>query len=374
MRGSESEVSEFLSTGIYRLSNFSGVFVDPVRLLNSSYSSHQVSSTAYYSRFFQSKQEQPRTTSRKKRKRAATSPPPLNQAELRHQEVRPVLVKAHESFLEATHLLSVLPTLRNTSENSNVSGVKQSLVQLGAVWQAPLFDITLKFHSNQAHPFDNGDVPTSFVDSKVLPIFNNLVANDTSYDVEAELLDSKYIIPRHSCFLMSDMVHINKLIPENSDCGFHLIVVDPPWENGSARQKSMYPTLPNKYFLSLPIKKLAHTEGAIVALWVTNREKLRSFVERELFAKWGVKHVATYYWLKVKADGSLISELDLFHHRPYECLLLGYCFGEAATSSQKTTFKTLRDDVIISIPGDYSRKPPLEEKLLPLLFHCIIIT
>lgn len=25
-----------------------------------------------------------------------------------------------------------------------------------------------------------------------------------------------------------------------SDCGFNLIVIDPPWENGSARQKSMY--------------------------------------------------------------------------------------------------------------------------------------
>lgn len=57
--------------------------------------------------------------------------------------------------------------------------------------------------------------------------------------------------------------------------------------------------MPNKYFLSLPIKKLAHAEGALVALWVTNREKLRNFVERELFDKWEVKHVATYYWLKV---------------------------------------------------------------------------
>lgn len=26
----------------------------------------------------------------------------------------------------------------------------------------------------------------------------------------------------------------------DSDCGFNLIVIDPPWENGSARQKSVY--------------------------------------------------------------------------------------------------------------------------------------
>jgi hypothetical protein len=36
-----------------------------------------------------------------------------------------------------------------------------------------------------------------------------------------------------------------------------------------------------------------------VALWVTNREKLRDFVEKELFPTWGVRYVATFYWLKV---------------------------------------------------------------------------
>lgn len=62
-----------------------------------------------------------------------------------------------------------------------------------------------------------------------------------------------------------------------------------------------YPTLPNKHFLSLPIKQLTHTSGALVALWVTNREKLRKFVENELFPAWGVRYAATLYWLKVCA-------------------------------------------------------------------------
>lgn len=60
-----------------------------------------------------------------------------------------------------------------------------------------------------------------------------------------------------------------------------------------------YPTLPNRYFLSLPIKQLTHKDGALVALWVTNREKLRGFVEKELFPTWGVRYAATFYWLKV---------------------------------------------------------------------------
>lgn len=60
-----------------------------------------------------------------------------------------------------------------------------------------------------------------------------------------------------------------------------------------------YPMLPNRYLLSLPVKQLAHTEGALVALWVTNREKLRVFVEKELFPAWDVMNVAEFYWLKV---------------------------------------------------------------------------
>jgi hypothetical protein len=35
----------------------------------------------------------------------------------------------------------------------------------------------------------------------------------------------------------------------------------------------------------------------------------------------------------VKSDGSLINDLDLFHHRPYECLILGYCHREVSLYS-----------------------------------------
>lgn len=37
--------------------------------------------------------------------------------------------------------------------------------------------------------------------------------------------------------------------------------------------------------------------------------------------------------IQVKADGSLISEMDLFHHRPYECLVLGYCHQKVSISA-----------------------------------------
>lgn len=81
-----------------------------------------------------------------------------------------------------------------------------------------------------------------------------------------------------------------------------------------------YPTLPNRYFLSLPIKQLTHTEGALVALWVTNREKLRSFVEKELFAAWGVSYAATFHWLKVACGYSYLLAI-LFDAIPNSNLL-----------------------------------------------------
>ncbi|KAH1129963.1 hypothetical protein J1N35_001341 [Gossypium stocksii] len=60
-----------------------------------------------------------------------------------------------------------------------------------------------------------------------------------------------------------------------------------------------YPTLPNWYFLSIPTKQLTEREGALVALWVTNREKFHTFIEKELFPAWGVRYV---YYLLVECD------------------------------------------------------------------------
>lgn len=364
------QLTAFLSSGIYRFQNSNAVFIDPVRILNRSYTRFKLSPSAYYSRFFESKHNNQETavssnSNSRKRKRKVKRPHPLNERELvadqRHQEVRPFLIKAHESLLRATDILSVLRNLRGDEFVSTecrkllLPIAEQSFFEFGSVWQAPLYEITLNFHGGNEPIKDGGDLLFQTCEQRVLPIFNNLVVNDANCDVEADFLDARYIIPRNSCFFMSDLGHIHNLIPGEPDCGFNLILVDPPWENKSANQKSMYPTLPNRYLLSLPIKQLTHTEGALVALWVTNREKLRDFVENELFPTWEVQYGATFYWLKVKADGSLISEIDLFHHRPYECLLLGYCHGKP---------KPIPDNqVIISIPGDYSRKPPVGELL-----------
>ncbi|KAG0574784.1 hypothetical protein KC19_VG291000 [Ceratodon purpureus] len=73
--------------------------------------------------------------------------------------------------------------------------------------------------------------------------------------------------------------------------------------------------------------------------------------------------------LKVTAEGTMVSPLDLAHHKPYECLLLGYLPSKGGLSSEEENVPSLdsrgRVDlpdkyVLMSIPGDHSRKPPLK--------------
>ena len=125
----------------------------------------------------------------------------------------------------------------------------------------------------------------------------------------------------------------------------------------------------------------AAQERGLLALWVTNRERHRRFVDAELLPAWGLRHVATWYWLKVTDDGQLVSSLvwcpaqtsliqvfalyqtlhlhsssslctgempanpeagslqDIAYRRPYEVLLLcrpAYTAPEAATTPAHT--------------------------------------
>lgn len=69
------------------------------------------------------------------------------------KEVKPFLLKAHESLLEATDLVKVLRNLRNNGYA--VGGCKElsqeselSFLGLGDVWQAPLFEIILNYQQD----------------------------------------------------------------------------------------------------------------------------------------------------------------------------------------------------------------------------------
>uniref|UniRef100_I1P8J9 Uncharacterized protein n=1 Tax=Oryza glaberrima TaxID=4538 RepID=I1P8J9_ORYGL len=278
------ELRAFEATGIYRLAESGAAFLDPVRILNASYRRFRLVPSAYYSRSFGTSRQggeaetertgeaSPERKKRKRKRQRQPKPRELNEvermAEARHQEARPLLSSAHKSLLKAKDLLEFLP--RMIKEDVRVldveSNLEKNLVELGSSWRAPLCEMTLCFQKSSGEDSEE----------------------------------------------------------DNYNQGYNLIVVDPPWENGCVRQKVAYPTLPNRHFLYLPVQELAHPAGALLVLWITNREKLWKFVEEELFPAWGVKDHTVFYWLKVKPDGSLIGNLDLLHHRPYECLLVGY--------------------------------------------------
>lgn len=344
-------LEEFLSTGIYRIPNGNALFLDPVRILNSCYTHFSISPSIYYGArslphphidppHNQKDEEEEDGQNKKetkkpqrKRKRKAYS---LNEkeqiAEKRHEEVRPFLSSAYEAFVKDPNSLSILQCLKGSHgchvrtnhalEITDKCGESNaSFVELGKLWQAPLYEMSLYSCARK----ENGGEPVLKQERKsTLPLFNSIIENESNDDAIAECLCSFYVLPRQSSFLMSDLKQIRQLIPARSSDGYNLILLDPPWENKSVHRRAVYPTLPNRYLFSIPMRQLAHPEGALVALWVTNREKLRTFVEKDLFSAWGVSYAASLYWLKVTEDGHMLSKLDLPHHKPYECILLGY--------------------------------------------------
>lgn len=73
---------------------------------------------------------------------------------------------------------------------------------------------------------------------------------------------------------------------------------------------------------SLPVPLLL-APGALVGIWVTNKQKYLRFTKTELFPHWSVELVAEWYWVKVTRKGELVTDLDSPHKKPYEPLLLG---------------------------------------------------
>ena len=72
--------------------------------------------------------------------------------------MRPLLLKAHETLLGTTELLAALKGLRSdghfTDEECRGSALKReanelNFVELGRVWQSPLYEISLNFDQDQ---------------------------------------------------------------------------------------------------------------------------------------------------------------------------------------------------------------------------------
>jgi len=208
-------------------------------------------------------------------------------------------------------------------------------------------------------------------------LFDNLVKVGEGGEEEATVtaMGNSFLLPRGSAFLMSDITRLRPLLSEaTSSGGHHLLVLDPPWENASAKRRRSYQTLPPRRLLQLPVPQLLapEAEGPLVALWMTNRPRLWRFVDEELLPHWRLQKVATWYWLKVTDHGDPVTALDSLHRFPYEPLILARRMepeDEAAPPAGRQhsehrsccpgTSPPPSMRVFVSPPGCHSRKPRL---------------
>ncbi|KAL6784179.1 hypothetical protein ACKKBG_A05115 [Auxenochlorella protothecoides x Auxenochlorella symbiontica] len=201
-------------------------------------------------------------------------------------------------------------------------------------------------------------------------LFGTLLANASDAVVVAQAAEHTVLLPARASFLLSDVKELGPLLQGGPR--FRCIVVDPPWENRSVKRGRHYHTLPGWNLLGLPLQGLLRPEaegGAVVALWVTNRERLRRFVETELLPAWGLRHVATWHWLKLTPGGCPISAMGSNHRRPYEPLLICRAAGQGMSAAPPLGEGTKHLDgrVFASVPGQHSRKPHLGHQLRELV-------
>ncbi|KAK8777553.1 hypothetical protein V5799_029102 [Amblyomma americanum] len=140
---------------------------------------------------------------------------------------------------------------------------------------------------------------------------------------------------------------------------YDFILLDPPWQNKSAKRKRTYGTLRHDELLSvLPLGRLASPRGCLVAVWCTANPGHLQFVARQLLPSWGLTYLATWYWVKVTKHGEPVRPFDCPHKKPYEFVLFG---GPSSASVP-------RDKVFVSVPSCvHSHKPPLSELVRPYL-------
>ncbi|KAF9575711.1 Methyltransferase-like protein 4 [Mortierella alpina] len=106
-----------------------------------------------------------------------------------------------------------------------------------------------------------------------------------------------------------------------------------------------------------------HPQGGIVAVWVTNRAKVKKVVVEKLFPSWGLELVAHWYWLKVTTKGDPVLSLENKHRRAYEGIIIGRRNTQQKPTSPRkpsdVTPSNIKQRLIVSVPSQHSRKPSI---------------
>ncbi|KAL8888791.1 MAG: hypothetical protein Q9192_006118 [Flavoplaca navasiana] len=263
---------------------------------------------------------------------------------------------------------------------------------------AELFKESAKQHDIKAPEWDTGawrdpqgPLTLSTEKSKIQhtsDLISKVIANCLASPVLVHIghSDWEFMIPPHSAFMLSrvgqrEALHFSKMAskllsePNLSAAPgqFDFILLDPPWENRSARRSKAYAS--RRQANEDPMRVLDKMLGkhiapdALVACWITNKASVRDAALRA-FESWGVELVEEWAWLKVTAHGEPICDPEGSMRRPYEIVLVGRAVdvtldGYEASTSPRSTTKRL----IVGVPDLHSRKPCLKEIIEPMMKH-----
>lgn len=283
----------------------------------------------------------------------------------------------HDSALESAALRSelfhvVVPYDAKSTRDETEGAPKAKKLKRAA---ASFDEITLKvkdkhdeyvsFNKNvETLTEDNNKIALEFIDEfnrnahyNVDKVFNG--GNDSQFIVKTTMHDEDYIIPPNCRFFNSDVRNLNSFLTHEDK--FDFIVLDPPWWNKYIRrvkavnEKSGYRMLDNESLKGIPLENHVH-DRTIVAIWCTNSPSHIDAIEQQLCAKWNLKLVGSWYWIKITKHGAPVCAFNETNKKqPYERLFI-------AVTTDSSIKDIPSEKYIFSVPcAIHSNKPPLLE-------------
>jgi N6-adenosine-specific RNA methylase IME4 len=185
----------------------------------------------------------------------------------------------------------------------------------------------------------------------------------------------RFSIPPQASFLLADCSSVNKFRnyirwrsqEYDKSRKFDFILLDPPWDNRSAKRRAAYDT--NGVYGMINGMDLSNflRPGGLVGIWVTNRAAHRDLIlgHGGIFESMNVSLAEEWIWLKITTQGEPVTPINGIWRKPYEVLLLGRAPDSPLQLAQPAQKLVRR--VIAGVPDFHSRKPCLKALIEPYM-------